>query len=231
MLTYGLITAPQITETGPVVESVPFHRTSYSAEGIVTANLTFKPVISQGTEESLKPIPGNTATYTLVGNGVAGISFDSLFIKHPDSMDFNNTNGVVNRIEFLFDGVSFWYTLTTSTAAQWLELVGDFGYGPDLIVITGAECTIKDFMYNGLPSVQVTAFDLLTSVHYLGSDPLTYEISIDDATWFSNTDPRKAVLELDATYAGAQDIYVRVTDGDLTSLSLIVPITVIISYP
>jgi hypothetical protein len=199
MLSYSLRTAPQLTETGPVLESVPLYRALYIAEDTaVTANLTFTPIVLEGTAEEFKPVPGCTTIYNLVGDGRFGMDF--------------------------------WYTLSTEPTNQWLELVGDFGYGPNLIVATGASCTIKDFMYHGGPRVRVTAFDILTSVHYLGTDPLTYSISIDEIVWFSNTDPRKAALELNSTYAGQQNVYVRVTDGDLSSISLIVPVTVIIDY-
>jgi hypothetical protein len=221
-----IITVTPVTEEGPVKANVPFHRYLYTATGTISSRMQFSPVVEIGTPEEFRPIPGATTIYNLYADGLNIPTFSSDFIREPRSQEYNSSEGALNQITFKFDGYNFWYAIATPQTEQWLELVGDFGYGPDLIVLSGADVNIEGFMYQGNPIGRVTAFDILTSVHYTGSNVLTYAISIDGSgQWFENSDPRKAALSLSCMQVGQQNVAVRVDDGDITSDDLVVQVT------
>jgi hypothetical protein len=54
-------------------------------------------------------IPGTTVTVRLIGNGTNNVNFGTC-VKANGT--WNNTNGKVNLVIFLYDGVDVWYSLT-----------------------------------------------------------------------------------------------------------------------
>jgi hypothetical protein len=221
-----IITVTPVTEEGPVKANVPFHRYLYTATGTISSRIQFNPVVEIGTPEEFRPIPGATTIYNLYADGLNIPTFSSDFIREPRSQEYNSSEGALNQITFKFDGYNFWYTIATLQTEQWLELVGDFGYGSDLIVLSGADVNISGFVYEGNPTGMVTAFDILTSVHYTGSNVLTYSISLaGTGQWFEHSDPRKAALSLDCNLLGQQDVAVKVDDGEMESDNLVVQVT------
>lgn len=58
------------------------------------------------------PMAGGYAELTLVGDGSHTPTFATNMTATPSSDDFDNTNGVVNKVGVYYDGSTFYYTIT-----------------------------------------------------------------------------------------------------------------------
>jgi hypothetical protein len=153
-------------------------------------------------------------------------------VVDPGSIVYNKLAGAVNLVTFIYDGVAFRVTLTSYTDVEKAPyFVADYNLGAGVIVITTNHINVPAYRFNPEmqldedASFQVSAFDALTSVHYLGDRPLTYSIMVphsDPAEWISSNDPKEAKIEVGAYSLGRFDTLLKVTDGVLTSNTCVV---------
>jgi hypothetical protein len=101
-----------VTLVGPYSPNVPFHLGMFVTEkNKLTTNDAFLPILPIGVIEAQKPVPGYGAIYRVYGNGVAIPTFGSPFKKSSGSGNYDETDGVLNLITFMFDGVDYWYSI------------------------------------------------------------------------------------------------------------------------
>jgi hypothetical protein len=98
-----------VIEVGDYSTQVLFNKACFICEKKLTTNDTLIPVVGG---ELTYAIPSYGAIYRLIGDGAAAPIFDSLFVKAKSSGDYDITDNVVNLIVFLYDGATFWYTIT-----------------------------------------------------------------------------------------------------------------------
>lgn len=95
----------------PYTTSVPFHIPLSVCETTLESN----DALAINAQTIFKQhVPGYGAMYRLTGDGSHTPSFSATFKKSSSSGDYVNTNGVVNLITFVFDGVDYWYSIVQS---------------------------------------------------------------------------------------------------------------------
>jgi len=222
------------TKVGVFQEKVPFNTELLIAEQDLDQMYTIEPIEDLGTPESLKPVPGCQVIYRLVGTGDANVPIlGASFNKEGGSADFDTDLNAVNLLSMWYDGAEFWYSVSNFNpppvpSSECMAKIGDLGLGPDVLMVfvnpaaTGYISPDDPPVYATDFSI-VSAFDVISSIHYLGTEQLIYSIAKDDGggapgVWVSNTDPRLAQLEFDCDSLGQQAIWIQVDDNNsLTS--------------
>lgn len=219
-------------ELGPYSSKVPFYRHVYVAETILTSNDVLEPFFDKEGGSRLAPQTGATTIYRLIGNGVNVPTFDPQF-SPTTGVQYDSTAGIVNVVIFKYDGTDFTYSITKLEPVVNIPsfgipaFVSDFGLGN--VIYINTKYGISFFMSLSVTDTPgwglrvISAFDILTSVHYTGSETLIYEMSKDGVTWNSSTDPKDAVVVFDCVdlMEAQSEIHIRVTDGVLMSQELI----------
>ena len=91
---------------------VPFHNSCTVCEHTLVTNDVITPLSEDlVASDVLKPIPGFGAMYRLIGDGTHSPVFSSTFKKSSSSGDYDSTEGALNLVTFIFDGVDFWYSI------------------------------------------------------------------------------------------------------------------------
>ena len=90
---------------------VPFDRSYVVCEHTLITNDELAPLDPATVSGDAKPVPGFGAIYRLIGDGTHAPTFAAAFKKSSGSGDYDSTNGVVNLVTFLFDGVDYWYSI------------------------------------------------------------------------------------------------------------------------
>lgn len=211
-----------LTVVGPLLPEVKFNIELYIAEADLTNEVTLTPISQVGTPESLKPIIGAKVIYKFTNAGpAANLVIGPGFNLDPQSVLFDPAPGAVNVVTMFYDGTEFWANLSTANptpvplpAGGSITRIGDFGWGPDIIVVNTQPCQTGILVMEGGPLTRVSAFDLITSIHYLGTDTLVF--TLDDysnpGTPVSDTDPKLAYREFDCTQIGVQVVGVTVSE-------------------
>lgn len=175
---------------------------------------------------------GSTTFYRLIGDGSHIPTFDSAF-KKISGAEYVALDGFVNLIVFQYTGLEFLYEIFHADlpAAVWPHdtVVDDFGLGNILKFVATPFLIYANLQIvedGGLPQYSISAFDLLTSVHYTGTETLTYSVSKDGITWSESTDPKQAyvVYECDDIIAVPPfhvDVHIMVSDGTLTQTMIL----------
>ena len=214
-----------IVATFDYTTKVPFTRVFSVTEKTLTSNDTLSPVLPG---DGTYPLTGAKTIYRLIGDGAHDPIFGSALNKVSTSADYDNGLGVVNLIEFLYDGADYWYNIVSGAAAAGApSIVGDYqfwhwGLTPATPIIT---CTTVSSVnvglvdYGGVPGTgmaAVTAADVLTSVQYTGAGTITYTMEPSpegSIPPISNTDPRAVGVGFDESALGSQTVLIKVSDG------------------
>lgn len=171
-------------------------------------------------------LEGSRVIYKLISDGVHTPSFSPLFIPIAGSLEFNTAIGAINLIEFTYKLGEFSYTISAYTTVDKRPYaIGDYGLGPNVLYLTlrsdvNTNCYRDLNIYPAPLHVgQITAFDMITSIHYLGSKALLYTIThlAPGGDSVTSSDPKKATVAFTGNDLGPQSIEIQITDGTLTS--------------
>ena len=103
-------------ETNSYREKVPFNFQCFICEHSLTASDTLTPVTTTSAHnEYQKPVPGARAIYRLIADGTHTPTFSG-FKQLSPSNDYVKTQGAVNIVMFLYDGVDHWYSIFQDAA-------------------------------------------------------------------------------------------------------------------
>lgn len=228
------ISREPIIKVGSFLEQIPFVYDLYIAEKNLTEEVTISPIIAGGAPEDAAPVVGAKVMYRLVGTtGGFGANFDSIFKIDSASTVIDTTPGAINIVTMWYDGTDFWLNIANTTPIPpaptgGVDKIGDFGLGAGVIVprLNTAATMIYTAADGG--HSQITAFDLITSIHYVDGGTLTYGLrKFTDPTPFAYVaDPKDAVIDLGCIDLGQQEIEVSITDGITTSPVLTVYVTI-----
>ncbi len=69
-------------------------------------------------DTSVSPITGGYAELGIIGDGAHAVTFDSSYLKTPNSEDFDNTLGTLNKIGIYYDGEYYYYTVSVFNLAS-----------------------------------------------------------------------------------------------------------------
>jgi hypothetical protein len=218
-----------IVATFDYTTKVPFTKVLSVTEHILNSADTLDPVLPG---DGTYPLTGARTIYRLIGDGASDPIFGIRFKKTSISADYDNGLGVVNLIEFLYDGADYWYTIVSGAAAAGApSIVGDYyfwhwGLTPataDLTCTTVSSVNVGLVDYGGAPGsgmAAVTAADVLTSVQYTGTDPITYTMEPSpegSIPPISNVDPRAVGVAFDENALGSQTVLIKVSAGALST--------------
>lgn len=224
------IVGPQIIQNGTYSTTVPFYNSLFVADHILTSNDVLIPLGTAGTPAHLRPILGAKTYYKLTGDGSHVPTFGASFIKTTESFRYNPANGVINLIEFVYDGTNFTYTILPETLGyEFPRFVGNYGLGDSLITANTVSGVAIKCLPAGLGGIaHISAYNLLTAVHYTGQDMLVYGLSKDKIVWVENIDAKAAQLAYNSTEVGNQTAYVRVRElvGPLVSTAVALTVNV-----
>jgi len=92
-------------------KNVPFHNICSVCEHILDSNDELTPLDHTSVSGQVAPVPGYKAIYRLIGDGSHTPTFNEAFKKIDGSGSYDNTLGVLNLIQFFFDGVDYWYRI------------------------------------------------------------------------------------------------------------------------
>jgi hypothetical protein len=99
-----------ITKVIPFSLKVPFNNSLTIAQTLQAAPYELSPLFEVDDDnENENPIPGSRAIYRLYGANAITPTFAAPFKATKDSAVFDVAN--LNIVEFLYDGVDFWYTI------------------------------------------------------------------------------------------------------------------------
>ncbi len=211
---------------GAFTENVPFHNTLFIAELDVTDPITLTPVGNLGTPEIYRPIAGSKVIYKLTAASPNVPTISSGFNIDPASVLYDATPGALNIVTMWYDGAEFWLTMANNlatpipTPTAGVSRVGDFGWGGAVIVPNVIMATTALHDTGAGIAARVSAFDIITSVHYTGTDTLTYTLGTTTGSIpgpVSDTDPKLAYVEFACADLGLQTIQLTISDGSLTS--------------
>jgi hypothetical protein len=196
---------PEIVYVGDYTTEIPFY-----IEFFVTEHLLNTPDIltPQRDTEGKSPRIGATSIYRLIGDGSTEPTFHSSLTKASTSANYDVTQGIVNVIEFFYDGETFWYTIVNGLPVK-NDAVQDKGEGPTVlsITVTGVSLPIQGGSILAAKA-RVTVKELLVSVGYEGTETITYGIGRSPNVTVFNTDPLLAYLDFDCAEVGPQMIVV-----------------------
>jgi len=163
---------------------------------------------------------GGECIYKLTSDGIHYPEFSREFELKAGSQVYNKIAGAVNIIRFEYDGISFRYSITSYTSVDLPPYaVADYGLDDTVIVVAAHNVTVPIFLFDGDNIAQITVFDLLSSVHYLGERPLLYSIQRDgDQDWVTSDKAKEAKILLDCNDLGQQVFNIKVGDGLLESM-------------
>jgi hypothetical protein len=225
-----------IVVVGNFLEKVPFHNTLFISELTVTDPITLIPVGNIGTPEIYRPVAGSKVIYKLTSGSANIPVLDAAFKIDPSSVEYDRTPGALNILTMWYDGVDFWcltandQAVPIPTPAVAVSRIGDFGWGPSKIIVNAVGVTAHVTDVPGPNALaRVSAFDIITSIHYLGGDELEYTMINPNAgvpTPITNTDPKLSFVNFDCSELGVQTVRITVTDGTLTSETVEVFVTI-----
>lgn len=92
-------------------QSIPltFVGTSYMPQQAVTGALSFTPAASA--------VKGALVYLRLAANGTNTPTFGGGFKEWGGSLGYNNANGIMNQIQFAYDGYDYWYNISQAVGA------------------------------------------------------------------------------------------------------------------
>lgn len=99
-----------ISEVFTYNKVVPFFRFVTACEHTLITDDEISPLATNISGE-FGPVAGFGAIYRLIGDGSHTPTFSGIK-KSSASGDYDNTEGTVNLIVFLFDGSDYWYSIT-----------------------------------------------------------------------------------------------------------------------
>lgn len=98
-----------ITKVVPFSVDVPFDNSLTIAQTQVLSPTVFIP-------NTKGALAGNKALYRVVGDGATTPTFDPSFNAMSTTATYDTTTNKVNLIEFLFDGIDYWYNIINGSA-------------------------------------------------------------------------------------------------------------------
>jgi uncharacterized repeat protein (TIGR02059 family) len=101
-----------VTKVVDFSQQVPFNIACTICEHQLVGDITLTPIQGPGYSSEYYPAPYSKAIYRIVGDGTSSVTFAAPFKQSSVSEPFSNNSGVVNLIQFLFDGVDYWYTIS-----------------------------------------------------------------------------------------------------------------------
>ena len=195
----------------------------------MTAEVVLTPLGQLGTPEQLKPIIGAKVVYKFTNAGPgANLVIGPGFNLDPQSVLFDPAPGAVNVVTMFYDGTEFWACLSTANpipipvpSAGSITRIGDFGWGEGIIVVNTCPVEIGLIDVGGTPTAQFSAFDIISSIHYTGTDNLIFTVNdfSNPGVPSTNADPRLAVYQFGCAEVGIQvaSIVVAEESGPLQS--------------
>jgi hypothetical protein len=205
-----IITTTPVIEIGEVSAKVPMYRSLYVAQAVLNSSITFEPIKALGNPPTIRPIVGAKTYFTLIADGSTYPAFSADFKRTRDSLNYNPTLGMVNLVSFTYDGVDFKYSITPAELyVEYPRWVGNFGLGPDVMLLVAHDDAEIVIQYTDPPVARRCAFNLIKSLHYIGTNPILYSLSKDGAHWVSNVDPKLAELEFSCAEVGQQTVYIK----------------------
>jgi hypothetical protein len=200
---------------------VPFSKKVYFAEVLFDFDDELFPNID-------RPLIGSKAIYKLISDGIHEPTFSREFTLDPLSGVYNKEQGATNIITFRYDGVNYWYNINSYTDVDETPYaVGDYGLDSSVIVVATHNVVASTFRNEEDDVVvQVSVYDVISSVHYVGAGQLFYRIRLQGApTWIESYNAKDAKWEGTCNDLGPQIFEVQVTDGVLTSDSCVSQVT------
>lgn len=223
---------------GDLLPEVKFNVELYMAEENLTTPVTLTPLAVAGSQEALKPLIGAKVIYKFTNTGPGGtLTIGPGFSIDPQSVLFDPAPFAVNIVTMFYDGSEFWACLSTANpvpiplpAGGAITRIGDFGWGPGLIVVNTSSVEISLIDLLGTPTGQISAFDAIASIHYTGTDDLIFTVDdmFNPGTPSTNADPKLAVRQYGCADLGMQFASITVSEatGPLTSIPTAVVVTV-----
>jgi hypothetical protein len=197
------------------IPSIPFYRGMLIAEYTLTGGIE-DIMYPAPVRENKVPVPGTTVLYRIIGNGSDLPSFSG-FNPTTNSSKFDITLNAVNLIEFLFDGVDYWYTVRAGLAAA-DPIIIDKGLGDGVITITLKYTISMPIQATLGDTARSTLKECIQNVHYTGTNPLTYYLrKSGDPNWIQGTDPLLIFIDWNCSELGTQQIEAYVSDGYIES--------------
>jgi hypothetical protein len=180
------------------------------AQAVLSSSITFNPIKDTGNPKEIRPIVGAKTYFTLIGDGTTYPAFGPDFKETRDSLNYNSSAGMINLVSFTYDGTDFKYSITPqSLYVEYPRWVGNFGLGPNRMILVAhddGEIIIQD---TTPPKSTRCAFNLIKSLHYIGTNPILYSLSKDGVVWVSNVDPKLAQLSFSCAEVGPRTIYIK----------------------
>jgi len=203
---------PEIVFVGDYTPNIPFHIEYFVTEHLLDTPDQLAPEVDS---EGKSPRVGATSLYRLIGDGSTEPVFSSTLIKSSTSANYDVTQGIVNLIEFFYDGDTFWYTIINGLATS-DSPIQDKGEGPTTLSITTRPASTAVQLVDGTPLARITVKELLVSVGYEGTEEITYGIGKDYIITEFNTDPLLAYVDYECAELGTQVVSVSVSTPSIT---------------
>lgn len=215
---------------GDLLPEVKFNTELYMAEADLTSEVTLTPLAIPGSQEYLKPLIGAKVVYKFTNAGPgANLIIGPGFSRDPQSVLYDAAPGAVNIVTMFYDGSEFWVCLSTANPAPipvptgGISRIGDFGWGPGVIVVNASSVEVSLIDLLGTPTAQISAFDIISSIHYTGTDDLIFTVDdmFNPGTPSTNADPKLAVRQYGCAELGQQFASITVSEatGPLTSIA------------
>jgi hypothetical protein len=207
---------------GDFLPEVKFNTELYIAEHDLRTPVTLTPITEVGTPESSKPIIGAKVIYKFTNTGPGGtITIGPGFSIDPQSVLFDPTPFAVNIVTMFYDGTDFWASLSTANPTPipvptggGVSRIGDFGWGAGIIVVNTCPCEVGLIDLLGTPTAKVSAFDIISSVHYTGTDELVFILDdfYNQGSPESALDPKNAQWTYGCAELGTQILGIKIQE-------------------
>jgi len=207
----------KIVYVGDYTTEIPFYIELFVTEHLLDTPDLIEPALER---EGTSPLVGATALYRLIADGSTAPTFSSNLTRSSKSLEYDVTQGVVNLIEFYYDGETFWYTIINGLAPVETAIV-DKGEGNTTLSLSirAVNITINGEVPNQI--ARVTVADMLVAVGYTGTEPILYSIGTTNGNppfvvLSSNLDPALAYIDFNCDNLGTNGIFVQVETQSLS---------------
>jgi parallel beta-helix repeat protein len=109
---YKQISRIPVTKVVDFSQQVPFNIACTICEHQLVGDITLTPIQGPGYSSEYYPALYSKAIYRIIGDGTSSVTFAAPLKQSSVSEPFSNNSGVVNLIQFLFDGADYWYTIS-----------------------------------------------------------------------------------------------------------------------